>query len=98
MHILCVANLDAPLKKQKSSADYNAAIRNTYIKENDEVSQKPSDSRKCAHTHTHTHTHAYTHTYMHTRARMHTHLHTHMHTHMHTHTRTRARTHAHTHK
>ena len=62
MHILCAANLDAPLKKQKSWTDYDAVVKNIYVKEDDEVSQKPSDSRKCLHTHTHTHTHTYTNT------------------------------------
>ena len=57
MCILRVAILDAPLKEQKSWADNNAAIRNTYIKEDDEDSQEPSDSRKCACTHARKHTH-----------------------------------------
>ena len=65
MCILHVANLDAPLKKQKSWADSNAAIRITYIKEDDEDSQEPSDSRKCACTHACKHKHTHTHTHLH---------------------------------
>ena len=61
MCILHVPNLDAPLKKQKSWANNNAALRNTYIKEDDEDSQEPSDSCKCACTHACKHTHTYMH-------------------------------------
>ena len=48
-----------PSWRQQSWVDYNAAIKNTHIEEDDEVSQKSdedlqklSDSRKQAHIHT----------------------------------------------
>ena len=73
---LCVSTLGAPLKKQKSWVDYDAVIRNTYIKDDNEVSQKPSDSCKCMHmcTHVHKHTHIYTYTYTHTHIHAYTHI------------------------
>ena len=85
MCILHIVNVETPLRRQKSWADYNAAIRNTYIKEDDEVSQKfsdedsqkPSDSRKGTQIHTHTYTQRYTHVCthpcIHTCAYTHTH-------------------------
>ena len=86
MCILHIVNVETPLRRQKSWADYNAAIRNTYIKEDDEVSQKfsvedsqkPSDSRKGTQIHTHTHIHT----------KIYTCVHPPMHAHMRVHTRT----------
>ena len=70
MCTLHIVNVETSLRRQKSWADYDAAIRNTYIKEDDEVSQKcsdkdsqkPSDSCKHAHIRTKTHVHAPTYT------------------------------------
>ena len=49
MFILYTVNIETFLRKQKSGANYDVTIRNNYIKEDDEVSQKPSDSGKDAH-------------------------------------------------
>ena len=71
MFILHIVNVETPLRRQKSWADYDAAIRNTYIKEDDEVSQKCSDedlqkpSDSCKHAYIHTKTHMYTPTHTH---------------------------------
>ena len=63
---MCIlhVNVETTLKRQKSWVDYDATIRNIYVKEDDEVSrkctvedsQKPSDSCKYAYIHIKTHT------------------------------------------
>ena len=107
--ILCVATLDASVKKQKSWADCNVVIRNTYYKEDGEVSQKcpdedlqkPSDS--CKHTCTHTHKGMCMYVSDRQRHRQRriksTHMHMHTHSCMHAcmHVRMHIHTHTHTH-
>ena len=53
MHISCAANLDAPLKKQKSLTDCDAVVENASIKEDDGVSQAPVGVRTGMRTHAH---------------------------------------------